>query len=172
VYVESRPSLSVVLAQSLFLILFFRAQVIGALAGLTDALEDDVKAGLRTDSRRCAPFSTLLRSPSLTRPPAAGLFSTQLNRTANPENIDAIIARGTALWNSIYEPHAVKLHDKLASYHPDLICTFPSSLPFPPFPLPPFPWPDGSWMWKVDGISLSPCLASRMTFYFPLSLRS
>ncbi|KAH9963158.1 hypothetical protein BC827DRAFT_1193712, partial [Russula dissimulans] len=68
-------------------------RTIGALAGLTDALEDDVKAGLRTDSRR----------------------------TANSENIDAIIARGRALWNSIYEPHAVKLHDKLASYHPDLI---------------------------------------------------
>lgn len=68
-------------------------RVIGALAGLTGALEDDVKAGLRTTSRR----------------------------TANPENIEAIIARGNALWDSIYEPHAVKLHDKLASYHPDLI---------------------------------------------------
>jgi len=68
-------------------------RTIGALAGLTNELEDDVKAGLRTDSRR----------------------------TANPENIDAITARGMALWNSIYEPHAVKLHDKLASYHPDLI---------------------------------------------------
>lgn len=50
-------------------------------------------------------------------------------RTANPENIDAINARGMALWNSIYEPHAVKLHDKLASYHPDLICTSPFFLP-------------------------------------------
>jgi hypothetical protein len=50
-------------------------------------------------------------------------------RTANPENIEAIIARGNALWNSIYEPHAVKLHDKLASYHPDFICRFPL-LPF------------------------------------------
>ncbi|KAF8505533.1 hypothetical protein F5888DRAFT_1649837, partial [Russula emetica] len=68
-------------------------RAIGALAGLTDALEDDVKAGLRTNSRR----------------------------TATPENIGVIIARGTALWNSIYEPHAVKLHDKLASYHPDFI---------------------------------------------------
>ena len=57
-------------------------------------------------------------------------------RTANPENIKAIIARGNALWNSIYEPHAVKLHDKLASYHPDLICRFP---------LLPFPW---LVMWK------------------------
>ncbi|KAI0285014.1 hypothetical protein BGY98DRAFT_910123 [Russula aff. rugulosa BPL654] len=70
-------------------------RTIGALAGLTDALEDDVKAGLRTNSRRCA--------------------------DRQPGKIDAIIARGTALWNSIYEPHAVKLHDKLASYHPDLI---------------------------------------------------
>jgi len=42
-------------------------------------------------------------------------------RAANSENIDAIIARGQALWNSIYEPHAVKLHDKLGSYHPDFI---------------------------------------------------
>ncbi|KAH9978031.1 hypothetical protein BGW80DRAFT_789434 [Lactifluus volemus] len=68
-------------------------RVIGALAGLTGALEDDVKAGLRTDSRR----------------------------SAKPENVGAIIARGTALWNSIYEPHASKLYDKLGSYHPDLI---------------------------------------------------
>ncbi|KAI0003013.1 hypothetical protein BJV74DRAFT_814863 [Russula compacta] len=68
-------------------------RAIGALAGLTDALEDDVKAGLRTDSRRAA----------------------------SSENIDAIIARGTALWNSIYEPHADKLRNKLGSYHPDFI---------------------------------------------------
>jgi len=50
-------------------------------------------------------------------------------RDANSENIDGIIARGKALWNSIYEPHAVKLHDKLASYHPDLICTSPLRRP-------------------------------------------
>lgn len=37
--------------------IFFHVQTIGALAGLTDALEDDVKAGLRTDSRRCAAHS-------------------------------------------------------------------------------------------------------------------
>jgi hypothetical protein len=52
-----------------------------------------------------------------------------LPRDASSENIDAIIARGKALWHSIYEPHAVKLHDKLASYHPDLICTSPFFLP-------------------------------------------
>lgn len=38
---------------SLELNFFFRLQTIGALAGLTDALEKDVKAGLRTNSRRC-----------------------------------------------------------------------------------------------------------------------
>jgi len=53
-----------------------------------------------------------------------GLFP----RTVNPENINDIIARGKALWNSIYEPHDIKLHEKLASYHPDLICTPLSSL--------------------------------------------
>jgi hypothetical protein len=61
-------------------------------------------------------------------PPSCPCLSSP-SRTANPENIEAIIARGTALWNSIYEPHAVKLHDKLASYHPDLVCMSP----LPPF---------------------------------------
>lgn len=64
-YVESlTPSLPSCSFISLFFLLsggffnyyLFRVQVIGALAGLTDALEEDVKAGLRTDSRRCAPF--------------------------------------------------------------------------------------------------------------------
>ena len=35
--------------------------------------------------------------------------------------MDAIVARGRILWNSIYEPHADKLHDKLSSYHPDFM---------------------------------------------------
>ena len=35
--------------------------------------------------------------------------------------MDAIVARGRILWNSIYEPHAAKLHDKLSSYHPDFM---------------------------------------------------
>jgi hypothetical protein len=67
------PLFSLGLFRVLFLFLFlFRAQVIGALAGLTDALEDDVKAGLRTDSRRCAPFfhPPDLEFP-LSHPPAA-----------------------------------------------------------------------------------------------------
>lgn len=47
------------------------------------------------------------------------------SRNATPENIDAIVANGMTLWNSIYEPHAVKLYEKLGSYHPDFICTSP-----------------------------------------------
>lgn len=62
-------------------------------AGLFEALEDDVKQGLRKESKR----------------------------TATPENVEAITARGKALWASIYEPQAVKLHNKLGSYHPDFI---------------------------------------------------
>lgn len=42
---------------------------------------------------------------------------------ATPENIEAIKARGQALWDSIYEPHAVKLYNKLGGYHPDFIGT-------------------------------------------------
>ncbi|KAI0346749.1 hypothetical protein BDW22DRAFT_1350999 [Trametopsis cervina] len=64
-----------------------------SLAGLMDALEDDVKSGLRTVSKR----------------------------SATPENIDEIVSRGKGLWSSIYTPHAEKLHDKLGSYHPDFI---------------------------------------------------
>jgi hypothetical protein len=49
------------LSSAVFLFIF-HVQIIGALSGLTDALEDDVKAGLRTDSRRCV-------VPSPGRPP-------------------------------------------------------------------------------------------------------
>ncbi|OBZ76428.1 Dol-P-Man:Man(5)GlcNAc(2)-PP-Dol alpha-1,3-mannosyltransferase [Grifola frondosa] len=64
-----------------------------SLAGLHEALETDVTKGLRKESKR----------------------------TATPENVDEITARGRALWASIYEPHAEKLHNKLGSYHPDFI---------------------------------------------------
>ena len=37
------------------------------------------------------------------------------------EDKDAIVARGRILWNSIYDPYADKLHDKLSSYHPDFM---------------------------------------------------
>lgn len=64
-----------------------------ALSGLMEAVEEDVKGILRTES----------------------------HRTSTPENIEAVLSRGQALWNSIYAPHEVKLYDKLGSYHPDFI---------------------------------------------------
>ena len=51
-------------------------------------------------------------------------------REPNAENIEATIQSGMALWNSIYEPHAAKLHGKLAALHPDFISTY--SFPFHP----------------------------------------
>ena len=47
-------------------------------------------------------------------------------RTGTPNNIEEIKTRGQTLWNTIYEPHAKKLADKLGSYHPDFIGTRPS----------------------------------------------
>ncbi|KAG5636516.1 hypothetical protein H0H81_007775 [Sphagnurus paluster] len=68
-------------------------RVILSLAALHEALDDDVKKTLRTKSRRLATSGT----------------------------IESTIMRGQALWNSIYAPHADKLHDKLGVYHPDFI---------------------------------------------------
>ncbi|KAF8974392.1 hypothetical protein BDZ97DRAFT_1935297 [Flammula alnicola] len=68
-------------------------RVILSLAALHEALDDEVKAALRTQSKR----------------------------TATADNIESIVTRGKGLWNSIYPPHADKLHDKLGSYHPDFI---------------------------------------------------
>ncbi|KAG9317203.1 hypothetical protein JVU11DRAFT_1396 [Chiua virens] len=64
-----------------------------SLTGLKDALEDDVYAALRKDSIR----------------------------EASVDNIEATIQRGMGLWKSIYEPHAVKLYNKLGALHPDFI---------------------------------------------------
>ncbi|KAJ7095211.1 hypothetical protein B0H15DRAFT_828521 [Mycena belliarum] len=64
-----------------------------SFAALDEALDADVRAALRSQSRR----------------------------DATPENIKATVERGKALWHSIYAPHAEKLHDKLGSYHPDFI---------------------------------------------------
>jgi hypothetical protein len=55
------------------------------------------------------------------RPDANRTFRNEYSRTATSENIETTMARGRALWHSIYEPHADKLHDKLGSYHPDFI---------------------------------------------------
>ena len=52
-----------------------------------------------------------------------------------PENVQTFVARGQALWKSIYEPHAEKLYNKLGSYHPDFISTSsPAPLPRVPYP--------------------------------------
>ncbi|KAH9951769.1 hypothetical protein B0H21DRAFT_775921 [Amylocystis lapponica] len=64
-----------------------------SFAGLSEAIEEDVRNGLRKVSVR----------------------------TATPENVEAIKARGRALWDTIYTPHEEKLHNKLGSYHPDFI---------------------------------------------------
>ncbi|PBP16527.1 hypothetical protein BUE80_DR012779 [Diplocarpon rosae] len=40
--------------------------------------------------------------------------------TASPTNIDEIVARGHALWSSIYRPFDATLTSKLAAAHPDL----------------------------------------------------
>ncbi|KAI0770792.1 hypothetical protein BC629DRAFT_1583376 [Irpex lacteus] len=68
-------------------------RVILSSAGLSEVLEDDVKASLRTESKR----------------------------TATPENINEILDRGKNLWQTIYTPHDVKLYNKLGGYHPDFI---------------------------------------------------
>ncbi|KAJ7283818.1 hypothetical protein C8J57DRAFT_1293686 [Mycena rebaudengoi] len=68
-------------------------RVILSFAAFNEALDTDVRAALRTKSRR----------------------------EATPENIEATVERGKTLWRSIYTPHAEKLHDKLGSYHPDFI---------------------------------------------------
>ncbi|OSX59190.1 hypothetical protein POSPLADRAFT_1183854 [Postia placenta MAD-698-R-SB12] len=64
-----------------------------SFAGMFEAFEDDVKKDLRNESIRIA----------------------------TPENIESIKARGQALWDTIYQPHAVKLYNKLGGYHPDFI---------------------------------------------------
>jgi len=68
-------------------------RVILSLTALHEALDDEVKKGLRTYSRRIP----------------------------TPENVKSTIMRGQTLWNTIYVPHADKLHDKLKRYHPDFI---------------------------------------------------
>ncbi|KAF8914105.1 hypothetical protein CPB84DRAFT_1670042 [Gymnopilus junonius] len=68
-------------------------RVILSLAALHEALDDEVRDALRTNSKR----------------------------SASSGDIESIVTRGKDLWKSIYTPHADKLHDKLGSYHPDFI---------------------------------------------------
>jgi len=69
-------------------------RVILSLTALHEALDEDVKATLKQQSTQ---------------------------RAITSENIEATITRGRALWDSIYAPHADKLHHKLGAYHPDFI---------------------------------------------------
>ncbi|KAF7331939.1 hypothetical protein MKEN_00074200 [Mycena kentingensis (nom. inval.)] len=86
-------------------------RVILSFTALDEALDPDVKAALRTVSRRRVPIEVAYASRFLMRS----------SRDASPENVEATVERGKALWRSIYTPHAEKLHDKLGSYHPDFI---------------------------------------------------
>jgi len=61
------------------------------MAALMEAVEPEVKQGLRTATAR----------------------------EVNASNVAKNVARGHSLWKSIYEPHADKLRNKLGSYHPD-----------------------------------------------------
>ena len=107
-------------------------QVILSLAEFTNALEDDVKERLpKTLSRfvfhriLCCMLCGDVRDDDPLEIPRM-------------EDGDAIVARGRILWNSIYEPHAVKLHDRLSSYHPDFMGeytrTHTSAFFIPPLP--------------------------------------
>jgi hypothetical protein len=89
-------------------------QVILSLAELTRALEDDVKERLPKTSKRFVfhhIFHSMLRQ----------MWDRDLLEIIRTEDKDAIVARGRILWNSIYDPYADKLHDKLSSYHPDFM---------------------------------------------------
>ena len=116
---------------------FFRVQAIGALAGLADALEDDVKAGLRTNSRRCAFRFTLLKSfhtgqrasggtpscPVLTHPPGppirkiskpsllVGTRSGTPSTSRTPSNC-TINSRHITLISSVGPPSSLSLTDR------------------------------------------------------------
>ncbi|KAF8313059.1 hypothetical protein DL93DRAFT_2031526, partial [Clavulina sp. PMI_390] len=68
-------------------------KVINSLAGLTAALDDDVKEGLRKIPSR-----------------------TEENTKAG---IEGVTSRGQKLFASVYDPHTEKLLKKLGSYHPD-----------------------------------------------------
>lgn len=53
-------------------------------------------------------------------PDAAAGLRTEPERAPEPETLPAVAARGRALWDSVYAPHADRLVAKLALAHPDL----------------------------------------------------
>ncbi|GAA5991662.1 hypothetical protein JCM10908_001082 [Rhodotorula pacifica] len=50
----------------------------------------------------------------------ASKLPTEPSRRLKPADVEAMLARGDALWNGIYDPHSKKLLAKLAQSHPDL----------------------------------------------------
>ncbi|KAI5468111.1 hypothetical protein BGZ63DRAFT_346590 [Mariannaea sp. PMI_226] len=50
----------------------------------------------------------------------ASQLSTTPSRRPTPQNIEATLARGRGLWDSVYRPFEDKLYEKLALSHPDL----------------------------------------------------
>ena len=93
---------------------------------------------LRSVSQKPSPGSCFIVHFAACR---AGMRDDDPPDITRTEDVDTIVARGRILWDSIYEPHAVKLHDKLSSYHPDFMgkymCTHIATFFVPPtFPSP------------------------------------
>lgn len=114
------------------------SQVILSLTALHDALDDEVKSALRTHSkRRVFLLMSILRAvthlyvalafdkswtASFLTFMCKCILGKLIYRKATSDNVGPIVTRGRALWDSIYAPHADKLHDKLGALHPDFIC--------------------------------------------------
>lgn len=78
--------------------------------------------------------------------PVAAALSVDADRAPTPRNVDAVIARGRRLFDSIYAGLAGRLGDRLARAHPDLpghivACHYGPLLADPPLP-PPSPAAD------------------------------
>jgi len=124
------------------------SQVILSLTALHNALDDEVKSALRTHSKRrvylLRTFSGAVTHLYLTfvalvivKSWTASFLTFMckyildkfVHRKATLDNVQPIVTRGRALWDSIYAPHADKLHDKLGALHPDFICKWTRSSP-------------------------------------------
>lgn len=82
---------------------------------------------IREVGLKCIPFNGIPRTINMLGAFREGLpvdiqdqLSTQATRHIDSENAPAIVARGRAVWDSIYYPFEDKLVDKLALSHPDL----------------------------------------------------
>lgn len=116
------------------------SQVILSLTALHNALDDEVKIALRPHSKRRVYLLAILSlathlyltfvALAFIKSWAASFLTFMckcipdkfIYRNATSDNVEEIVTRGRALWDSIYAPHADKLHDKLGVFHPDFIC--------------------------------------------------